>query len=265
MKTVVITGSTRGLGFGLAKRFLEKGCNVVLNGTRQESLDRAMSGLREFSGRVAGVVADSSSEADVERLYREAECRFSRVDIWINNAGLGQPPVKAWMLESGLPERIAGVNIMGVVHGTVVPFRAMSARGSGMIFNMEGHGSDGGIVDGMSLYGMTKSAATYFTKAFAHEARGSGVVIGRLQPGMVVTDLLMETLDGNDPESAKRRKIYNLLADHVDTVSAFLADGVLSATGPAPRIVWLSRSKVLFRLLTGTFRKRDVFRKEGAC
>ena len=259
MKHVVITGSTRGLGFGLARRFLEKGCNVVVNGTGQGSVDRALAQLSAFAGRVHGVVAEVSSEADVEQLYREAETRFGPVDIWVNNAGIGHPMLKLWELPTERLERVAAVNLMGVVHGTIIPFRAMKARGSGMIFTMEGHGSNGGILDGMSMYGTTKSAATYFTKAFAHEARGSGVSIGRLMPGMVVTDMLMETVSGNDPENAKRRKIYNLLADDVDTVSSFLVEGMLAASGASPRIEWLTRRKAMFRMLFGAFRKRDFF------
>ncbi len=259
MKTVVITGSTRGLGFGLARRFLEKGCSVVVNGTRQGSVDRALSELSTFAGRVHGVVGDAASEPDVERLYREAGQRFGPVDIWVNNAGIGQPMARAWEIESGRLEQIVAVNLLGVVHGTIVPFRAMKARRSGMIFTMEGHGSNGRIVDCMAIYGTTKSAATYFTKAFAHEARGSGVTIGRLLPGIVVTDMLFETVSGNDPENARRRKFYNLLADDVDTVSAFLVDGMLAAQGPSPRIEWLTRRKAMLRMLFGSFRKRDFF------
>jgi NAD(P)-dependent dehydrogenase (short-subunit alcohol dehydrogenase family) len=256
---VVITGSTRGLGFGLARRFLEKGCNVVVNGTGQGSVDRALAQLPAFAGRVHGVAAEVSSEPEVERLCLEAEGRFGPVDIWVNNAGIGQPLVNVWEVPADRLEQVAAVNLMGVVHGTIVPFRSMRARRSGMIFTMEGHGSNGGILDGMAMYGTTKCAATYFTKAFAHEARESGVSIGRLMPGMVVTDMLMETVSGNDPENAKRRKIYNLLADDVDTVSSFLVDGMLAATGPSPRIEWLTRRKAMFRMLFGAFRKRDFF------
>jgi short-subunit dehydrogenase len=260
MKMVVITGSTRGLGFGLARRFLEKGCSVVVNGTSRESVESAVTRLSAYAGRVHGVVADVASEREVERLHREAVERFGEVDIWVNNAGIGQPLVKAWEIGAVRMERIAAVNIMGVVHGTIVPFRAMKARGSGKIFTMEGHGSNGRIVDCMAIYGTTKSAATYFTKAFAQEARQSGVTIGRLLPGMVVTDMLFETVAGGDgPENSRRRKFYNMLADDVETVSAFLVDGMLAARGEAPRIVWLTRRKALFRLLFGAFRGRDYF------
>ncbi len=262
MKRVVITGSTRGLGFGLARRFLAKGCRVVINGTTASGVQRALAALHEFSGSVHGVVADVATEPGVERLFGEAEAQLGPVDIWVNNAGLGQPVCPAWEVGAELAERITAVNILGVVHGTVVPFRAMRQRGGGMIFTMEGHGSDGRLVDGMALYGMSKSAATYFTRAIAREAAGSGVAIGRLLPGIVVTDLLLETLAGDDPQNASRRKFYNLLADDVATVSAFLVDGMLSARGPSPSIRWLTPRKVMFRMLFGRFLHRQPFRGE---
>jgi NAD(P)-dependent dehydrogenase (short-subunit alcohol dehydrogenase family) len=259
MKTIVITGSTRGLGLGLARTFLDKGCNVVINGSGETSVGRALDTLSPYGSRVHGVVADVSSRSDVERLCIEAEKRFGHVDVWVNNAGLGQPLRKAWELDEEEISRIAGVNVMGVVHGTIVPFRAMQPRSSGKIFNMEGHGSKGAILDRMTIYGTTKSAATYFTKSFAHEAKGSGITVGCLLPGMVVTDLLFDTVRDDSPESRRRKMIYNMLADDVDTVSAFLVDRMLAATGSFSRIEWLTRRKAMFRMLFGKFRKRDFF------
>jgi NAD(P)-dependent dehydrogenase (short-subunit alcohol dehydrogenase family) len=259
MNTIVITGSTRGLGLGLARHFLDKGCNVVINGSGEASVGKALDALSSYGSRVHGVAADVSSRSDVERLNREAEKLFHQVDIWVNNAGLGQELRKAWELGEEDISRIAGVNIMGVVHGTIVPFMAMKSRGSGKIFTMEGHGSKGSVIDRMTVYGMTKSAATYFTKSFALEAKGSGVTVGCLLPGMVVTDLLFDTVRDDTPESRRRKALYNMLADDVDTVSAFLVDRMLSATGSFTRIEWLTRQKALSRLLFGKFRKRDFF------
>ncbi|HWR01615.1 MAG TPA: SDR family NAD(P)-dependent oxidoreductase [Chlorobaculum sp.] len=259
MKTVVITGSTRGIGLGLARRFLDKGFNVVINGSGQASVERALNDLASCGERVLGVVADVSSRKDVQRLYDEAEKRFRQVDIWVNNAGISQPLQKVWELDEQFVDKIVDINIKGVVHGTAVPFQAMKSRGSGKIFTMEGHGSKGAILDRMTIYGTTKSAVTYFTKSFAHEARGSGITIGCLIPGMVVTDLLFETVRDDTAESRKRKMIYNMLADDVETVSAFLVEGMLAARDGFTRIEWLTRRKAMFRLLFGKFRKRDFF------
>lgn len=259
MNTIVITGSTRGIGLGLARRFLDKGFNVVINGSSEASVERALKELSSFGARVHGVAADVSSRSDVQRLYNEAEKRFRQVDIWVNNAGIGQPLQKAWELDETFVDKIFGINIKGVVNGTIVPFLAMQPRGAGKIFTMEGHGSKGAILDRMTIYGTTKSAATYFTKSFAHEAKGSGITVGCLIPGMVMTDLLFETVRDDSPESRKRKMIYNMLADDVETVSAFLVDGILAASGGFTRIEWLTRRKAMLRLLFGKFRNRDFF------
>jgi NAD(P)-dependent dehydrogenase (short-subunit alcohol dehydrogenase family) len=127
--TVVITGSTRGIGFGLARQFLMKGCSVVIKGTGAAGVEKEMLELSAFSRQLHGVVSDISGSYGVERLCTEALNRFSSVDIWINNAGVGQPQQKIWELEAGMPEKIAAVNVMGVVHGTIIPFRFMQKQG----------------------------------------------------------------------------------------------------------------------------------------
>ena len=71
-----------------------------------------------------------------------------------------------------------------------LPGSLILQQGGGKIFNMEGLGSDGVMIDGMTIYGTTKSALSYFTRSFSHEARHSAVEIGTLSPGMVVTDML---------------------------------------------------------------------------
>jgi NAD(P)-dependent dehydrogenase (short-subunit alcohol dehydrogenase family) len=260
MTTVVITGSTRGLGFGLARRFLDKGCSVVINGASDLSVRRALGQLSSYGESLHGVTADVSSREEVERLCREATERFGPPDIWVNNAGISHPHLMVWELDAETVQRVAGINIQGVVNGTVVPFKAMQKRGTGKIFSMEGHGSNGFIIDGMSIYGTTKCAVHYFVRAFAHEAKQSGITIGALSPGMVVTDMLLDTVREESAETLKRKRLFNMLADDVETVSEFLVTGMLGVSGPYVRIQWLTRKKALFRMLFGRFRKRDFFR-----
>ena len=91
---------------------------------------------------------------------------------------------------------------------------------------MEGFGSDGLSQPGMSVYGATKYAVRYLTKALVKENQGTPLVIGYMSPGIVVTDLL--TRDLYAPGSAEfdqRRRFLNILADRVDTVAPFLVQG----------------------------------------
>lgn len=258
--SVVITGGTRGIGLGLAKRFLEKGGRVTICGTSTHSVRKAVHELAAFGENVAGAVADVGKRSDVESLLRAALDDFGTVDIWVNNAGISHDTAKVWELKQEAIEEVLRVNMLGVVNGTVVPFLEMHKRGRGKIFNMEGLGSDGFMMDGLSVYGTSKSALRYFTRAFAHEAGESPVQVGTLSPGMVVTDLLLETLRGDSPETRKKRKFYNIMADDVDTVTAFLCEKMIVNNSPSPKIEWLTKPKVLARMLQAPFRKRELFK-----
>ena len=257
--SVVITGGTRGIGLGLAKRFLEKGCRVTICGTSSQSVQEALGKLAEFGKNIAGEIADVGKKGDVEALLGSAVANFGQVDIWVNNAGISHETAKVWELDEETIENVLRTNMLGVINGTIVPFLAMQERGCGKIFNMEGLGSDGFILDGMSIYGTTKSALRYFTRAFANEAKDSPVLIGSLSPGMVVTDLLRETVGDGSPESMKKRKFYNMMADDVETVTKYLCEKMLAGNGRTQRIQWLTKTKILFRMLAAPFRKRDFF------
>jgi len=208
VKTVVITGSTRGIGFGLACCFLDRGHNVVLNGSSPDSTRKAMEQLHSYREHLTAVSVDISSREGIIHLYDEAVSHFGRVDIWINNAGIGHEMRNAWEVDSYELSQVLRVNIDGVVSGTIIPFLRMKEQGGGKIFNMEGLGSDGFMLDGMTIYGTTKSAVTYFTRSFAHEPRGTSVQIGTLSPGMVATDMLRRTVSDGSPESLKKKEVF---------------------------------------------------------
>ncbi len=258
-KTVVITGSTRGIGFGLACRFLERGCNVVVNGRSQEATGKALAELQRYRLQVAAVAADVSNPEGIRHLYDEATRQFGRVDIWINNAGMLHESRTVWELDQAAITEVLRLNMDGVIHGTIIPFLRMQQEGGGKIFNMEGLGSDGFMIDGMTIYGTTKSALSYFTRSFAHEARQSSVQIGTLSPGMVVTDMLRGMVSGTSPESLKKRRFFNVMADDVDTVTAFLCEKILASTAQSPAIKWLTKPAMVLKILVAPFRKRDFF------
>ncbi len=259
-QTVVITGSTRGLGFGLAEAFLERGHRVVINGTTQEGTAEALKKLVRFGTKVYGVAGDVRMRAAVEHLCVSAAQHVGSVDIWVNNAGIDQGGQCVADLDPRRVEAVLDVNLNGVISGTVVAFLLMKQQGSGKIFNMEGLGSDGFMMDGMTIYGTTKRAVSYFTRSFAHEIQGSGVMVGTLSPGMVVTDMLRRTVCDGSPESLKRQRFYNSMADDVEAVASFLCSRMLVASGKEfQRIQWLTKRKIFLRMLAAPFKRRNFF------
>lgn len=263
MKHVLVTGSTRGIGFGLAKRFIESGLKVTINGTTQNHVDSAVEKLRNIytDALIQGFVADVCMIHEVETLWNKAVNGFDKIDIWINNAGIDQPRINVWEIESDEIEHILKTNITGVINGSTIAFSKMLKQGGGQIFNMEGFGSDGMIMNKMTLYGTTKRAVSYFTHSLAKEAEKSIVKIGTLSPGMVVTDFLLNSLKSNPKDADKNKKVFNILADDVETVTHFLSTRILKNTKNNAHITWLTKQKVIWRFLKSLFVKRDLFKK----
>jgi NAD(P)-dependent dehydrogenase (short-subunit alcohol dehydrogenase family) len=256
---VVVTGSSRGIGRGLAEAFLALGCRVTVSGRSEVSVRSAVADLAASAAdRVFGTTCDVSSLDDVEALWKAASERFGGVDVWINNAGQSHSYAPFWELPSGEIESAVATNVIGTIYGTQVAVRMMRAQGHGAVFNMEGLGSDGRIQLGTIVYGATKSAVAYFTRAAIREAAGGPVRIGVLSPGMVVTDLLMGPMGRSPEDLARARRIFNIIADRVETVTPWLAARVLASRRHGEAIRWLTGAKVMARFLAAPFRKRDV-------
>ena len=261
MKNIVITGSTSGIGYGLADSFLALGCSVMLSGRSQENLDNALKSLAASHdpSRIFGQLCDVTVYSEVQALWDIASEKLGQVDIWINNAGVSHPQIQAGDYQSQQIEDVVGTNVTGALYGTVVALQGMLAQGSGGIYNMEGLGSDGRIINGMALYGLTKSALAYLTWAMAKEVKGTGIVIGGLRPGMVATKLITEQYKGKPEEWERARKIFNILSDRVETVTPWMAVKILENNKNGVIISWAGRRKVLWRFLTAPFIKRKIF------
>ncbi|MFG1946282.1 SDR family oxidoreductase [Nonomuraea sp. NPDC048826] len=236
---IVVTGGSRGIGQGLVKEFLARGHQVVTCGSTKAPED----GL--------GIVADVADRAQVRRLWDTAVAAHGKVDLWINNAGITHARVPLWELPEQEARAVVDVNLTGVINGCAVALAGMTAQGHGHVWNMEGLGSDGRTVPGLSVYGAGKRALTYLTKALAKEVP-DGVSVGLLSPGMVVTDLLVRDLN------PKSRKIFDILADRVETVTPWLAEQALARTRNGAHVRWLTGRKVAARFAAAPFTKRKV-------
>ncbi len=256
----VITGSTRGIGRGLATELLRRGQDVVVSGRDAVTVEAAVRDLSAAGGRVVGVSCDVSRLDDLQRLWGEAQRAFGGVDVWINNAGVSHPRQRGGAMRATDIVAVHETNLLGVMLATQVAMRGMATQPEGgFIYNMEGFGSSGMMSAGMSLYGASKFALTYFTKALLTETGDGPVKICYLSPGIVVTDLLKRDLGGADEAARERaRRIYGILADRVETVTPWLADQLLANERAGKRIAWLTRGTAARRFLMAPLHRRQV-------
>ncbi|MBG0826661.1 SDR family oxidoreductase [Planomonospora sp. ID67723] len=251
MKTIVVTGGSRGIGLGLVRSFLARGHRVALCGSRAGSVREAAAELD-----VLAMVADVTDRAQVQSLWDAAVERYGRVDIWINNAGVSHSRAPLWRLPAGQARSVVEVNLLGALNGSAVALAGMVAQGSGHLWNMEGLGSDGRTVPGLSVYGASKRALTHLTRSLAEEVP-PGVSVGLLSPGMVVTDLLTRGYSPEELEKAK--KVFNILADRVETVAPWLAERAITRARNGAHVRRLTPAGAAVRFALAPFRRRELF------
>jgi NAD(P)-dependent dehydrogenase (short-subunit alcohol dehydrogenase family) len=250
MKTIVITGSTRGIGYGLAIEFLKAGHQVVINGRDAEKVAQTVAKLKAISSNVAGAPGSVNEPETHEKLINKAVNIFGKIDIWINNAGIPQPHRKFMEIEPEDIKAITEINIYGLMLGTRAAGQFMTKQGFGKIFNMEGFGSDGRIMDKLGLYGTTKRAVNYFSKSVSNEMVGGSVQLGILSPGMVRTDFLKGAQEIRTPKEAKQfKKVYDILAENPDVVTKFLVSRMLKSTKHYDRIEFLTKGRLFVKIL----------------
>jgi NAD(P)-dependent dehydrogenase (short-subunit alcohol dehydrogenase family) len=261
VKVIVITGSTRGIGFGLAEAFLARDCAVVISGRTAAAVEEAGARLVAAYGteRVMGRACDVRQFEQVQALWHAAVDRFGHVDVWINNAGLGNVQADFWDQPPDRVRAVVETNVVGAMYGAQVALAGMLARGTGSIYNLEGLGSDGRKIEGLTLYGTTKYGLAYLTDALAEEVEGTPVIVGALRPGMVVTDLLTVQYEDRPEAWERAKETFNLLADRVETVTPWLADRVLANERNGARFKWLNPLRLAGRFLMAPFRRRDLF------
>ncbi|MDY0105817.1 MAG: 3-hydroxybutyrate dehydrogenase [Giesbergeria sp.] len=193
-KTALVTGSTSGIGLGIAKCLARQGANVVLNGfgdsegPRAEVLAAGAAGIR-----VAYHGADMSRAADIEDMMAFAAKEFGRVDILVNNAGIQHVasiedfPAERW-------DAIIAINLTSAFHTTRLALPAMKAANWGRIINVA---SVHGLVASAqkSAYVAAKHGIVGFTKVTALETATTGVTCNAICPGWVLTPLVQKQVD----------------------------------------------------------------------
>ena len=194
-KTALVTGSTSGIGLGIAKALAAQGANIVLNGFGD--VDGPKAEVEALGVKVAYHGADMSKPADIEDMMRFAAAQFGRVDILVNNAGIQHVakienfPVERW-------DAVIAVNLSSAFHATRLALPAMKAadngKGWGRIINVASvHGLVGSAEK--SAYVAAKHGIVGLTKVTALENATTGVTCNAICPGWVLTPLVQQQLD----------------------------------------------------------------------
>ncbi|MBC7379278.1 MAG: 3-hydroxybutyrate dehydrogenase [Burkholderiaceae bacterium] len=198
-KTALVTGSTSGIGLGIAKALAAQGANIVMNGFGDVEGPKAE--IAAYGVKVVHHGADMSKPAEIEAMMKFAAEQFGRVDILVNNAGIQHvanvedfPPEK-W-------DAIIAINLTSAFHTTRLALPAMKAANWGRVLNIA---SAHGLVASAqkSAYVASKHGLVGFTKSLALETATTGITSNAICPGWVLTPLVQKQID----DRAKRENI----------------------------------------------------------
>jgi 3-hydroxybutyrate dehydrogenase len=190
-KTALVTGSTSGIGLGIANALAKQGANIVLNGFGDVEGPKAQ--IAAHGVKVGYHGADMSKPADIEAMMKFAADTFGRVDILVNNAGIQHvAPVEDFPPEKW--DQVIAINLSSAFHTTRLALPAMKKAGWGRVINVASvHGLVASVQK--SAYVASKHAIVGFTKVVALENATTGVTCNAICPGWVLTPLVQKQVD----------------------------------------------------------------------
>jgi 3-hydroxybutyrate dehydrogenase len=204
-KTALVTGSTSGIGLGIARSLAEQGANIVFNGFGDaQQIEQLYNDVAsEFGVQTAYHNADMSKPAEIEAMMQFAQAKFGGVDILVNNAGIQHVA----NIEDFPPEKwdaIIAINLTSAFHTSRLALPGMKQKNWGRIINLASvHGLVGSAQK--SAYVAAKHGLVGFTKVTALETAHTGVTCNAICPGWVLTPLVQKQVD----DRAAREKLSN--------------------------------------------------------
>lgn len=263
MTNAVVTGSTKGIGFALARELLRRGHSVVISGRSQAAVDDAVGSLQTQAtggARALGRPTDVTDAEQVQALWDVAVAELGSVGLWVNNAGVAYTMRTIVETTSDEVGAMVSTNMLGTMNGAQVAVRGMTAAGGGRVFNVLGGGSDGSVRPGMGVYAATKRGLDMFTRALVKEVAGGPVRVGQIRPGILITDGWLREAATSPESVSSQRKMLNILCDHVDDVAPYLVERILASTKNGEEISWLTTGRMLRKFMG---RKQDKLARYG--
>lgn len=206
MAVVVITGASSGIGEAAARELARRGHTLVLAARRVERLEALAAELAP-QAEVLVVPADVSRPEEIENLARQAGERFGRIDVWVNNAGIGNGP--PWFKQP--VEQIARVidtNLTAPILGVRAALPWMQKAGRGLVINI---GSVAGAIGTAGVYSATKFGLYGFSEASRRELARLGIRVAHVSPGFIATEMTRGVPLPMPPASVVGRAIARLV------------------------------------------------------
>ncbi len=189
-KVAIVTGGTRGIGFAVVRKFLDNGATVVLFGSKEESVQKALTKLKQENPNynVIGMYPDITDMGAVERAFAEVKNRFGKIDIVVNNAGISSHD-SLYNYEEDAFEQIINLNVKAVFNCSKVGAKYMKENGGGVILNTSSMVSIYGQAAGCG-YPASKFAVNGLTKSLARELGRDHIRVNAVAPGVIHTDMV---------------------------------------------------------------------------
>lgn len=219
-KVAIITGGTRGIGFAIAKKFLENNAKVVILGSRKETVDKALETLKEENKNyeIDGYYPDLTNENEVRETFEKVKEKYNHIDILVNNAGVSSSiPIENYTMAEY--ERVENLNIKSVFvcSKEVLPYLKET---KGVILNTSSMVSIYGQPSGV-MYPTSKFAVNGMTKSLAREVAKYGIRVNAVAPGITNTDMV-KNLPENVIEPLIKSIPLGRIGEPEDIANAFL-------------------------------------------
>jgi 3-oxoacyl-[acyl-carrier protein] reductase len=220
-KVALVTGGSRGIGAGIARRLAADGARVAI--TYTQGAEPAAAVVREIEsagGKAIAIQADAADAAAVKAAVEKTVTALGKLDVLVNNAGTAIPkPFEEATLEE--MDRVIDINVRGVMVATQVALKHMN--NGGRIIMIGSCLGERNMTAGLTAYAATKGAVKMFTQGLSREVGSRGITVNNVQPGPIDTDLNPAAGDWAAPQKANTALNRYGKVDEVAALVAFVA------------------------------------------
>lgn len=233
-KNAIVTGGAMGIGLGITESLIEAGANVLIADLDEGAARAASDQLTQGPGKSAWIAIDVTSDDAGQRMVDECVAQFGSVDILVNNAGI-YPMVPTLQMTPEVFDRVYRINLKGLVFCSKAAAAQMIEQGAGgRIINIGSIDSFHPSMVGLAAYDSSKGGVLMFTKNFALEVAGHGILVNMIAPGGIDTPGASKPLQGSGMTDEQMQAMKEQFAQQIPlhrygvpqeigTVTVFLA------------------------------------------